>query len=296
MISFKDVSQNVLIILALALASCSKEKTGGKTLTYIFHDDISGAIARAAIEPNGGATVAIHTGDTPTDLAIDAAGNNIYLAEGFDGSISVYNPNNLANSRILYSYNQTLNGTVDALAIDETKNRIYWVDNLHAKLNRGSLDGKETPTTLFTIPNNGSLKCTGVVLNPATNIIYFTDANANKIFSADLNAGGSPTELVSTSNYTINQPRDLAISADGKSLYWPDPDNHINVTDISTKTTSVLFSSGMISLFVNSSTNDIYLSAWNKIFKRSVGSSTMSTVLEDKELVYPNGIISFVVH
>jgi DNA-binding beta-propeller fold protein YncE len=278
----------LLPLLLCILFGCSSKKDQKKYLYYVFLDSYVGAIAKTGIEPEDQIIVAIHTGgDAPVDLLGDFASKKLYMSSGNSAAITSFNSDDLGESHYVYSLQTQI---VTAMAIDPGRNRIYWVDRIKSTINMGSLDGKLIPSALFAgVSVTGH--CTGMVVNTHTNMLYFTDSDANKIFAADLGKGTLPTEIVNTTNFAINKPMDLVLSQDGNSLYWPDTNNHIVSTDVTSGTSSVMLNDAATALFLDVTTNDLYLTAGSKVFKTHIGGATTLT-----QVFADQSIIALVVH
>ncbi len=264
------------ILLIASACGSSSEKNSQKYLYFISTDGFISALNRVAIEPLDNKVIVSRVPtSSKDDFVADFSSNKLYMSTGNDAAINVYSLENFENVFQLYSNQQQ---GITTLAIDPEHNRIFWPDVFFSTINQGSLDGKSTPVKLF----NGSRvtsRCTTMIINTKTNTLYFNDYDNNKIYAADLTAGTAPVELLNATNASISNVRDMTLSRDGNSIIWGGDANIVS-TDIATKISTVLIDSGGItSIFLDQSTNDLYYSFSDKVFKSSFGGTGTPTLI-----------------
>ena len=271
------------LFLVLILTACSDDNESGRQLYYLFLDEHNiPAIGQTSIEPQSNKVVAIHISD-PYQMVLDPNSGILYLSTGNIGEIHKIPGNNIADIDILHDPEMQ---APTEMAIDPGRNRIYWFDQFYGTISMASLDGKGNISKLFggkRVADN----CSGMAVDTHRNILYFTDRDVNKIFFADLAADGQPAILLSPDNAAIDKPKDLVISGDGNTLYWPDGQNHIMKTDIATKTSAVLLNSSASALYMDLRTNSLYIQGGPWIFKASLESESpkMTQVFETSDRV-----------
>lgn len=274
-----------LLVLFIIASSCN-DKENKKHIYFTFVDGSTTAIGRTTVEPpDGKAVTANRVSGNPEDIQLDLITNKLYVSLGHSAVIDEYADGNIGNHKRIYK----LQHVVTAMAVDPTRNRIYWAEGSFYKIYMGSMDGNKVPVLLFDGEGVTS-QCTGMALNTETNTLYFTDFNENKIFEADLNKGTMPTEFSKNLLFDMDGPLDITLSKDGNSVYWTDLKNRIVSTDIKTKASIVLYNGQAKAIFVDQPTNDLYFSTDNQVFKFNLNASPVLNKVLDR-----SGVTGFVV-
>ncbi|XP_072176421.1 low-density lipoprotein receptor-related protein 5-like protein [Diadema setosum] len=128
-----------------------------------------------------------------------------------DSSIHRANPDGSAQ-RTVFAKNGSV---IDGLALDLTKDRLYWTDTGYDEIGSMDLDGSDNRVIL----SDDLDEPRAIVIHDGTRKMYWTDwGNAPKIEKANLD--GSSREVIVDSQ--LIYPNGLAFSSDGQTLFWCD--------------------------------------------------------------------------
>ena len=224
------------LLSGLLILNCSeKEHASSRTLHYIFMDEHGDEfITKTGIEPTDASGTPVKINQKYGNAAFDFAANYGYIAGSTTGEVLKYDLN-IMDPQPLY---KDVAQDVDYLAIDPSRNRIYWHDDVRGGIFMGSLDGTLSPVPLF----NGkrvATACTGMAVDQTANKLYFINYGTGTIYSADLT---TPTiDPVLLWRNTNGAPNTLILSESRNELYWLDFfTNAILSLNISTGKTSTL--------------------------------------------------------
>jgi len=177
-----------------------------KIYLVYWGDTGGGSILRTDLDGSNFETL-FNTTDAPRSLAIDAAGGKIYWSTAHDDT--------LRRANLDGSGEETLLTNVDSgsVALDLLAGRIYWATD--TKIRRANLDGSEAEDIV-----TGLVKVYQLVLDPATDRMWWTDEYAGKIQTSDL-IGVGVTDVVTD----IPGPEGMGLvrATGGQSeerLYW----------------------------------------------------------------------------
>jgi hypothetical protein len=279
---------SLLVVIFLVGFGCTKEsKKKNKEIIFSFKDQGAyPAIAWKVIDPPTNQIMATIQPDFGIDMKIDCWRNQIYISFGY---WIVRDPDGGFNSGKLIYNLQSLSQTARHIAIDPNRNRIYWVDDGSRKIYMGSLDGSLTPTPLFgdapvvSYTPFGFSSCAAMTIDSKNNTLYFSDTTAKIIYRADLHTpSDKPVAFIDAGNSPIGAPVDLAVSNDGKQLFWIDStQSGVWVTNTSTKVSTQLYNSGYTEhIFYDGNNNDIYWSSNTGITRATLSSPNWQQILE----------------
>ncbi|EDO43726.1 predicted protein, partial [Nematostella vectensis] len=127
-----------------------------------------------------------------------------------------------------------------------------------------------------------------------SNLIFWTDAKAEKINRARLDGSGSVEEIVGD----VKVPDDVTVDWSGRKIYWTDGEqNMIEVAELTGAHRMTLFSSGLDeprAIVVDPSAGYLYWTDWgyNARIERAGmdGDASTRTIIISGELGWPNGL------
>lgn len=205
-----------LLVLSVVLLSSCEDDTSSRTLHYIFRDENGDKfIAKTGIEPTHGSSTPVKIDQKYGNVAFDFEANFGYVASSTTGEVLTYDLNAMDPQPLYQNEAQQ----VDYLAIDPSRNRIYWHNDAGGNILMGSLDGTLSPVSLF----NGkrvATACTGMVVDQIANKLYFINYGSGTIYSADLNT--PEIDPVALLRNPAGSPNTLILSESRNELYWLD--------------------------------------------------------------------------
>lgn len=147
----------------------------------------------------------------PRNLALDTVHRVLYWTEATGGGlISKATIGDANASAVLMAPMSSIEG----LAVDGSRDRIYWADNAFEHIRNSSLNG-DSPATL--IPGFDSLD--GVGVDVSTGRIFFVDNAA--LWSAD--SDGSGLDMLVDFTLDHSAGRRVAVDSTAGQVYWTDP-------------------------------------------------------------------------
>ena len=160
------------------------------------------------------ATPAVEAGTKPTAIAIDPAGQTLYVADKGSNDLRQFRVG--AGGALEPLATVELHGAPVGLTVAPDGERVYLTVAAYIKSMEVGEDGRLDPATLHATRTDGFLS--DVVITPDGSHLY-ASSNSHGIFGFGVGADGALSELDPQSTPTGAKVSSVAISADGKSLY-----------------------------------------------------------------------------
>ena len=169
-------------------------------------DTGAGQIQRANLD--GSDVVELASGlTTPTDIAVDVAGQKIYWTNTGLGQIQRANFDGSSVEDLITGLSSPT-----GIALDVAGNKVYWTDTLTGAIQRANLDGSGVEDFI-----TGLISPTGIAVDAAGNNLYWTDTGLGQIQRADID-GFDRVDLITG----LSTPTGIAVDAAGNKIYWTD--------------------------------------------------------------------------
>ncbi|XP_019639752.1 PREDICTED: low-density lipoprotein receptor-related protein 6-like [Branchiostoma belcheri] len=179
----------------------------------VYWSDVSeGKIMRAKRDGANVEVVAENGVISPTDVALDLAGGNIYWTDSGSYVIRVARMDG-EYSRVIVREGEPITAQPQGIALDPENGYMYWTSNLSpAKIERAAMDG----TGRETLVNTGLKFPRGLAIDKQGQMLYWCDGDFHQIMRSDLQ-GNNPTVVFSPTN---EQLYFFGIVVEDSYIYW----------------------------------------------------------------------------
>ena len=178
-----------------------------------------GTIKSAALDGSDVQTL-MENLDLPRGIALDAATNTLFWAEGGVASPGIKSVN--LDENPLSTTDVTTSGVVSPyhIALDTAGEFVYWADNASSvkEIKRVKYNGTGSETI---VSNTNVKQVAGIALDAANNTLFWGDFEDDIIYSADADAEDQNIQTVSTITGD-STPWAIAVDEQSENLYWTD--------------------------------------------------------------------------
>jgi DNA-binding beta-propeller fold protein YncE len=210
---------------ALAVSTGVAGESRGAALLYsLWGNDSVNSIVRRDIDTNASYTLRTGSGGNvgpephwfaPEGMTVDPVNQQLYYANSNSGTIERINYNGTGHTTIVTSA-----GSIEDVAVDLVRRKVYWVDSYNDRVVRADLDGG-TNQNVTPLVTTGLIQPSGIALDIATGRVYWADYHADVIGSVN-GDGTSPTTFATPGD----GPKDVAVDSVNHKLIWTDFGSH----------------------------------------------------------------------
>jgi hypothetical protein len=225
----KNQARNVIFVLlmssALFFVSCKKEKNDSPSkasnLYFTVYDD--NTVNKIDLGRAPGSITGLFSGSdgitTPEGITLTKDGYLIVTEES-TGRILKMKKNGSGDVITLYEKSNGVS-TPTAIVADNSDGKIYWCNSGTGQIFRGSADGLDTPTPLYS--GQAVLEYAyGLAIDKKNKKLYFCDFN-QYIKVGNLDGTGSPEIVWDNNKYPhLIAPSNIFLDTDKGKIYWCD--------------------------------------------------------------------------
>jgi len=146
----------------------------------------------------------------PWNIALDVDGGKIYWTYRTSGTEDKIQRSNLDGSNVEDLITTGLH-YINGIALDVSRDKMYWVDEGTGKIQRSNLDGSNVEDLITT----GLSRPWGIALDVSRDKMYWADQGTGKIQRSNLD--GSNVEDLITG---LGKPIDIALDVGSGKMYW----------------------------------------------------------------------------
>jgi hypothetical protein len=170
------------------------------TALFEYSDGLTGSPEGLTLTKDGFLIAAEENGDRIIKMKKDGTGTVTVLYDDADG---VSSPT--------------------AIAVDNSTGKIYWCNSGTDQIMKGSTDGTDTPVKMY---NSATVidYAYGIAVDHSGGMLYFCDFSGY-ISAGKLDGTGTPSQIWTSSNSSLNTPSNLTLDIQKKLIYWTDESN-----------------------------------------------------------------------
>ena len=172
---------------------------------------------------------AITVGHTPTDIALNQAGDMGFIANQYDDNIQVFDPASGATSKLL-----PVTGDPFAVLPNEVGSTIFVTTNANRLYKISVADG----SVAGQIATDGSA-AQALAVNPKTGLLYVSTRAAGTVMEVD------PATMTVLRDFNLGgTTQELAVTPDGSELWVANEGGYVAVVTLSTGASTILATGG----------------------------------------------------